>query len=151
MRKIFVFVLAVCLLFVLIACSDRDDQSKEQSLVGVWSVPVLKGKDNGKERYQVEISDKDGVYSGKIVKLSNRPADALCAECKGDKKGKPLMGMVVLWNLKKEAGRYVDGKILDADLGKEYDCSLVLAKPELLKVTASLLFIKESHYWTRVK
>jgi uncharacterized protein (DUF2147 family) len=151
MRKFFVFVLAVCLLFALVACSDHADQSREQSIVGVWSVPVLQGKDSGKERYQVEIFDKDGVFYGKIVKLSNRPSDALCAECKGDKKGKPLMGMIVLWNLKKEAGRYVDGKILDADLGKEYDCSLVLVKPELLKVTASLLFIKESHYWTRVK
>ncbi len=147
MRKVFVFAVAVCMLFVFSGLS----QAADSSIAGVWSVPFLKGKDKGKERSHVEIFEKDGVYYGKIIKLSTVPANTLCAKCKGDKKDKPLMGMLVLWNLKKEAGRYADGKIMDADDGKEYTCSLVLASPDRLKVTASLLFLSESHYWTRVK
>lgn len=124
----------------------------DSSITGVWSMPALKGKDKGKERLQVEISEKDGVYSGKIVKLSGgKPANALCATCKKERRGKPLMGMQVLWNLKKEAGRYVDGMVYDVDEGAEYKCSATLASPDQLKITACILFLCESHYWTKVK
>lgn len=123
----------------------------DPSIIGVWSVPILKGKDKGKERSNVEIFQKDGVYYGKIVKLSTVPANTLCKACKDEKKDKPLMGMLILRNLKKEAGRYVEGKILEVEEGKEYKCSLVLVSPDRLKVTASLLFLSESHYWSRVK
>jgi len=58
--------------------------------------------------------------------------------------------MQVVWGLKKEAGRYVGGKVYDIDEGKEYKCSMVLMSPEKLKVTASWLFISESHYWIRL-
>lgn len=126
-------------------------QAADPSIIGVWSVPILKGKDKGKERSNVEIFQKDGVYYGKIVKLSTAPANALCTTCKDDRKDKPLMGMLLLWNLQKEGSRYVDGKVYDAEDGKEYKCSLSLATPDKLKVTACLLFLCESHYWTRVK
>ncbi len=61
------------------------------------------------------------------------------------------MGMLILWDLKKEAGRYVGGKVYDVDEGKEYKCTLTQISPDKLKVTACLLFLCESHYWTRVK
>ena len=123
----------------------------DPSITGVWSLPILKGKDKGKERSHVEIFEKDGVYYGKIVKLTTVSADALCTTCKKERKDKPLMGMLILWHLKKEAGRYVAGKIYDVEAGKEYKCSIVQSTPDRLKITASLLFLSESHYWTRVK
>ena len=123
----------------------------DPSIAGVWSLPVLKGKDKGKERFQVEIFEKDGVYYGKIVKLTSLPENALCTKCKKERKDKPLMGMLILWDLKKEAGRYVEGKIYDVEAGKEYKCSIAQITPDRLKITASLLFLSESHYWTRVK
>jgi uncharacterized protein (DUF2147 family) len=148
MRKVFVFAVAVCMLFAFPGLSLAADPS----IVGVWSVPVLEGKNKGKERSHIEIFEKGGVYYGKIVKLSNRPANALCTKCKGDKKDKPLMGMLVLWNLKKEAGRYVDGRVLYEEDGKDYNCTFFLLSPDRMKVTANiLLFFNESHYWTRVK
>lgn len=147
MRKVFVFIVGVFMLFAFSGLS----QAADPTLAGVWSTPILKGKDKGKERSHVEIYEKDGVYYGKIVKLSTVPENALCTKCKKERKDKPLMGMLILWGLKKEAGRYVDGKVLDVEDGKEYKCSVVLMSPEKLKVTASFLFISESHYWTRVK
>lgn len=148
MKKIFVFVIAIFILFAFSGLLPAADPS----IVGVWSLPFLKGKDKGKERSNVEIFEKDGVYYGKIVRLSpGVPANALCITCKKDRKDKPLMGLLVLWGLKKEAGRYVEGKVYDVDEGKEYKCSMALVSPEKLKVTASLLFISQSHYWTRVK
>jgi uncharacterized protein (DUF2147 family) len=123
----------------------------EPSIAGVWSVPTLKGKDKGKERLNVEIFEKDGIYYGKIVKLSTAPVNALCTTCKKERKDQPLMGMLMLWNLKKEGSRYVEGKIYDVEEGSEYKCSISLAAQDKLKVTACLFFLCESHYWPRVK
>lgn len=147
MKKILIAFLAL----LLVASFLLAGHAADPSIAGVWSLPVLKGKDKGKERFQVEIFEKDGVYYGKIVKLTSLPENALCTKCKKERKDKPLIGMLMLWNLKKEAGRYVEGKIYDVDAGKEYKCSITQITPDKLQVTASLLFLSESHYWTRVK
>ncbi len=147
MKKVFVFVMAAVMLFMFSGLS----KAAEPSLAGVWSMPVVKGKDKGKERFQVEIFEKDGIYYGKIVKLSMLPANAVCKKCKKERQDKPLMGMLMLINLKKEAGRYVGGKIYDVDEGKEYKCNMTLISPDKLQVTACVMFICNSHYWTRVK
>lgn len=147
MKKAFVFMIAFLMLFAFSGLS----QAADPSIVGVWSLPILKGKDKGKERSNVEIFEKDGVYSGKIVKLTSVPANTLCKSCKKDRKDKPLMGMLILWDLKKEAGRYAGGKIYDVEEGSEYKCSFTQISPDKLKVTACLMFLCESHYWTRVK
>ncbi len=147
MKKTFVFVIAVS---VLLAFSGLS-QAADSSITGVWSLPILKGKDKGKERSNVEIYEKDGVYYGKIVKLTTVPADTLCTKCKKDKQDKPLLGMVILRDLKKEAGQYVGGKILEVEEGTEYKCSIVQVNQDKLKLTACLMFLCESHYWTRVK
>ncbi len=56
--------IAILMLFAFSGLS----QAADPSIVGVWSLPILKGKDKGKERSNVEIFEKDGVYYGKIVK-----------------------------------------------------------------------------------
>ena len=144
----------IVLLMALIFCVAFSTAgfAADPSITGVWSTPVLKGKDKGKERSQVEIFEKNGIFYGKIVKLApGKSADAVCTTCKEERKDKPLMSMLVLWDLKKEAGRYVEGKVFDTDEGKEYKCSVALVSPEKLKITACWLFLCESHYWTRVK
>ena len=147
MKKILIAFMAL----LLIASFLPAGHAADPSITGAWSMPVLKGKDKGKERFQVEIFEKDGVYYGKIIKLTALPENALCTKCKKERKDKPLMGMLILWGLKKEAGRYVEGKIYDVEAGKEYKCSIAQITPDRLKITASVLFLSESHYWTRVK
>lgn len=145
-KAVFLFTAVIFLMTFALASYAADSE-----IVGVWSQPILKGKDKGKERAQVEIYEKDGSYYGKIVRLPpGVPANSLCRNCKDQHRDKPLIGMEILWGLKKEAGRYVKGKVYDVDEGKEYRCSLVLMSPEKLKVTASWLIFSESHYWTRV-
>ncbi|MDP2854619.1 MAG: DUF2147 domain-containing protein [Smithellaceae bacterium] len=137
--------------FIFVITFSFTSYAADKSIIGVWSLPILKGKDKGKERSNVEIFEKDGIYSGKIVKLTTVPENALCTTCKKDRKDKPLLGMLILWGLKKEAGRYVDGRIYEVEEGSEYKCSLVQITPDKLQVTACLMFLCESHYWTRVK
>jgi uncharacterized protein (DUF2147 family) len=144
-KILFLTAMVVCMAF------SASCWAAEPSIVGVWSVPIVKGKDKGKERSQMEIFEKDGVFYGKIVKLSIVPTDTLCTTCKKDKKDKPLMGMLILRDLKKDGDRYVGGKILEAGNGEEYDCSIVLLSHDKMKMTAGWLFLTENHYLARVK
>ncbi|KAF0155143.1 MAG: hypothetical protein FD159_2314 [Syntrophaceae bacterium] len=147
MKKAILFLMT----FIFVITFSFTGYAADKSIIGVWSLPILKGKDKGKERSNVEIFEKDGIYYGKIVKLTTVPENTLCTTCKKDRKDKPLMGMLILWGLKKEAGRYVDGRIYEVEEGSEYKCSLVQITPDKLQVTACLMFLCESHYWTRVK
>lgn len=76
----------------------------------------------------VEISqNSDGTLSGKILTLYQKP-DAICSECEGDKKDKPIVGMVILWNLSADGkNHWSGGTILDPKKGTEYDVKMTLS------------------------
>ena len=146
MKKTLSFLIISILLFAFGGlCAAADE-----AIVGVWSLPILKGNDKGKERSHVESYAQGGAYFGKIVKLTTVPPDTVCVKCKRDKKDKPLLGMVILRDLTKEPGQYA-GKILEVEEGKEYKCTIRPVSKDKLKLTACLMFICESHYWTRVE
>ena len=47
-------------------------------------------------RSLVEISERDGALSGRIVRLFQKPgedANPLCVDCKGDRHNAPVLGM----------------------------------------------------------
>ncbi|WHZ10414.1 MAG: hypothetical protein OJF60_000853 [Burkholderiaceae bacterium] len=77
----------------------------------------------------VRITDQDGVYTGTIDKLldpKTKP-DAVCDKCTDERKGKPLVGLVILRNMKQDAddkGVWDGGDILDPNNGKVYRARL---------------------------
>jgi uncharacterized protein (DUF2147 family) len=88
---------------------------------GVWRTVDDK---TGKERSVVRIEEVNGAYQGRIEKLLNRQPDddpdGLCRACEGERKDKPVVGMTILWNLKKDGDQYTGGQILDPKNGKIY-------------------------------
>ncbi len=74
----------------------------------------------------VEITVKDGVYSGIIKKLLDPSALPTCEKCTDSRKGKPVLGMEILTGLKKSGESYVDGRILDPDDGEIYRTEMKL-------------------------
>lgn len=68
----------------------------------------------------VEISNKVGVYSGTIKQLIDPNSPAICDKCTDYRKGKPLLGMQILSDLKLADGIYSGGYILDPDNGEIY-------------------------------
>lgn len=75
---------------------------------------------SGQPKALVQISEEGGVLTGKVVKLFANP-EAVCDKCDGDKKDKPVVGMTILWGLKKDGSDLWDeGKILDPKEGKIY-------------------------------
>lgn len=104
-----------------------------QSPVGIWKTI---DDNTNKARSHVEIYEVDGKYYGKLVKLLTAEPGAVCDECPGDKKDKPLLGLVIIENLKKVKDYWGKGEILDPESGKEYGCSIWFedGKTDVLKV-----------------
>jgi uncharacterized protein (DUF2147 family) len=136
--------------FVMLAFSGFLCAS-EPSVLGVWSVPGLTGAEKNKEKWQLEIYEKDGRLEGRYVKLSTMPEDSICRTCREERQNQPLMGMVILWDLKREARNVYKGRVYDVEKGKDYRCTVSLPKADILKVEACTLVVCNSHYWTRVK
>ena len=96
--------------------------------VGTWHTIDDK---TGEAKAEIQIVEKDGVLSGRVVKsLRNDPnAKKTCDECKDDRKGQDIIGMEIIRGVKHEplseflwAG---GGKILDPENGKEYTVKMV--------------------------
>ena len=81
------------------------------------------------EKSHVRITEANGVVTGRIEKLLGPDAkpDAVCEECNGADKGKPIVGMTIIRGIKKNAehdGLWDGGTILDPNNGKTYKLRL---------------------------
>jgi uncharacterized protein (DUF2147 family) len=94
---------------------------------GLWRTVDDK---TGKERSLVRITESNGVYEGRVEKLLNRQPDddpeGLCRKCEGERKDKPIVGMAILWGLKKDGDQFAGGEILDPKNGKIYRAKMKL-------------------------
>ena len=76
----------------------------------------------------MRITDSGGVLSGKIEKIFDASKqDSKCDQCTDDRKDKPVLGMVILRNLKQDADDkevWAGGEILDPNNGKTYKARL---------------------------
>jgi uncharacterized protein (DUF2147 family) len=95
----------------------------EGSIVGTW-------KTFDDETLQpaaiVQISEKNGVFSGVITKLLDPNALPTCEKCTDSRKGKPVLGMEILSGLKKTGDTFSGGQILDPDDGETYRAEMKL-------------------------
>ena len=96
--------------------------------VGTWHSIDDK---TGEAKAEIQIVDKDGALSGRVVKsLRNDPnAKKICDDCKDDRKGQTIIGMEIIRGVKPDSsGENLwanGGKILDPENGKEYTVKMV--------------------------
>ena len=82
---------------------------------------------------------------------------AACDKCKGDLKDKPVVGMRILWDLKKdkkEKNEWSDGRIMDPDNGETYRCYIgVQDGGKKLKVRGYLgiALFGRTQYWRKAE
>ena len=74
----------------------------------------------------VQISEKNGVFSGVIMKLLDTSGPSTCEKCTDFRKGKPVLGMEILSGLKKNGDNFSGGQILDPDDGEIYRAEMKL-------------------------
>ncbi len=127
--------------------------AQSMSPVGAWNTIDDETK---KVKSVVRITEKDGVISGTVEKIVD-PAkqDSKCDECASDdpRKGKPVIGMTILTDLKKESDTvWSGGKILDPNNGKSYNAKVtVIDGGKKLEMRGSILFIGRTQTWVRVE
>ncbi|MEL7020811.1 MAG: DUF2147 domain-containing protein [Bacteroidota bacterium] len=121
-----------------------------QSPVGTWKTI---DDNTGKARSHIEIFEQGDKLYGKIVKLLESPADKLCDQCSGDKKGKPLMNMVILSDLKPYKDYWSYGSIMDPETGKVYKANVSLNGTDKLDVRGyiGIAALGRTQTWHRVK
>jgi uncharacterized protein (DUF2147 family) len=97
----------------------------QASPVGLWRTIDDETK---QEKSLVRISDTAGTLSGKVEKIADATKqDSKCDECTDDRKGKPVVGMVILRDLKKgDADTWEGGSIVDPANGKVYKATIKL-------------------------
>jgi uncharacterized protein (DUF2147 family) len=116
--------LVAAMLMVMMAGAVAADPS---SPAGVWKTIDDKTK---KERSIIRVTEVNGEFQGVVEKIFDQPGDDpahLCKDCKGDRKDKPIIGMTILWGLKKQGDGWGGGEILDPKNGKIYRCKMSLA------------------------
>ncbi|MGO3182159.1 MAG: DUF2147 domain-containing protein [Aequorivita sp.] len=139
----------ILLTFSLIAFSVM--ASVAQDVTGKWNTI---DDNTGEARSVVEIYKQDGKIYGKIVEIFDASKrDKVCTECPGDDKGKPLLGLVILKDLKKDGSEYNGGTIMDPDNGKVYKSYIELDGANKLKVRGYIGFslLGRTQYWERAK
>ncbi|MEL7249242.1 MAG: DUF2147 domain-containing protein [Bacteroidota bacterium] len=94
-----------------------------QSPIGTWTTI---DDDTGEASSYVEIYEQGGKLFGKVTKLLQEDPSTVCDRCSGNNKNKPVVGLVIIEDLKPEGNSWASGTILDPKDGKEYNCEIWL-------------------------
>ena len=124
-------------------------QINAQSPLGIWKTV---DDNTGETRSEMELYLTDqGQLEGKIHKLLDADAPQTCDECPGEKKDAELIGMVIMWDLKKRGSQWEGGRIMDPENGKTYKCYISLDTTDKLKVRGyiGISALGRTQYWYR--
>ncbi|WP_299060084.1 DUF2147 domain-containing protein [uncultured Polaribacter sp.] len=121
-----------------------------QTIFGKWNSK----NEAGNVDSVLEVYEKDGKAYAKVVEILN-PArkNALCVNCEGEYKDKPILGLDILSGLEKDDDEWSGGQIIDPRNGKTYKCYIKLVSANKLKLRGYIgvsLFGKTA-YWERAK
>ena len=92
----------------------------EPSAAGLWEQVDER---SGKAESWFRISERDGIYEGRIVKIFPRPGDDenwVCDRCEGAEKGAPVLGLALIKGMRRNGLTYEHGTITDPRDGAVY-------------------------------
>lgn len=104
---------------VALALAAASPARAEPSAEGVWE----QVDEDGHVGAWFQISERGGVYEGKIVKAFFKPGekrDPLCTRCVGAERNAPLVGLTLIKGMRRDGLRYKNGTILDPRDGTVY-------------------------------
>lgn len=120
-----------------------------QSITGTWKTV---DDETNEAKGHLDLFMGDGKLYGKISKLLKSTPDKRCDNCPGDRKNQPILGMIVLVDMKEKDGHWQSGNILDPEKGKWYSCKIWLKNgdPNTLVVRGYIGPFYRTQYWYRV-
>ncbi len=106
--------------------------------------------ETGKPMSIVEVSTAGGILNAKVVETLNEP-NAKCSHCSGADKNKPVVGMRVLWGLKKQNGVWGSGSGFKPSSGDSFKAKSVKpsADGKTLEITGCKLMFCRTAKWER--
>jgi uncharacterized protein (DUF2147 family) len=117
-----VLLIAVLVLFNATAWAAPAPAAGEPSAIGLWEQVDEK---SGQAESWFRIVEKDGVYTGTIVKMFAKPGDPppesfRCTKCEGAEKDAPVLGLALIKAMKRNGLSYEGGTIMDPRDGTVY-------------------------------
>ena len=96
--------------------------SAEPTAAGLWEQVDEK---TGKAESWFNIIEKDGVYTGTVVRMFQKPGDPAteswrCTKCEGAEKDAPVLGLALIKGMKRNGLKYEGGTIMDPRDGTVY-------------------------------
>ena len=140
------------LIAILFAIAFAPLAHAEDSPVGLWKNIDDK---TGKPKALIRITESGGELQGKIERLfleGEADKNPKCDKCEGVNKDQPIIGMTILFGLKKDGDEYSGGKILDPGNGKLYSSKITpIENYKKLNVRGYIgtPFIGRSQIWVR--
>jgi uncharacterized protein (DUF2147 family) len=140
-----------CALALVVAVYGSNVLAAGPSPVGVWKTI---DDDTGQPKSLVRIVEANGELRGTVEKVFSPPAkssDPICDKCEGDLKDKPVVGMTIMWGLKKTDDLvWSGGEILDPAKGKTYRCKVtVMEDGKKLQMRGYVAFFFRTQTWLR--
>jgi uncharacterized protein (DUF2147 family) len=117
-----VLLIAVLVLFNAAAWAAPAPGPGEPSAIGLWEQIDEK---SGQAESWFRIVEKDGIYTGTIVKMFSKPGEPppesyRCTKCEGAEKDLPVLGLALIKSMKRKGLSYEDGTIMDPRDGTVY-------------------------------
>lgn len=127
-------------------------QTHSASPVGTWQTF---DDDTHAPKALVRITNRDGVLSGRIVKLfpaSGEAPNPRCTDCGGERHNQPVLDMTILWNFRRDGDHWGGGEVLDPEDGSVYKATLRLRDDTHLDVHGyiGIPLLGRSQIWQRV-
>ncbi len=125
----------------------------QSSAVGVWQ--SVDGK-TGQANSHIEIYESNGKYYGKIIKIldNHYGENAVCVNCSGTKKNKPILGLVIIEHASLSNGVYSNATVISPNSGSEYSLKFWVDKSNpnklMLRGYKGISVFGQSPVWTRV-
>jgi uncharacterized protein (DUF2147 family) len=98
--------------------------SEPTSPIGAWKTFDDK---TGNARAIVRIYEQDGKLFGRIEQsFTPGSENRVCVLCTDERKNQPIIGLIVIRNIKADGNEYGGGDILDPESGSVYRCKMHL-------------------------
>lgn len=120
-----------------------------QNLVGTYKTI---DDASGEAKSHISIYEENGKFYGKVIKLLPKATVTVCSDCPGDRKGKNIEGMIVLWDLKPYKDYWSYGQIIDPATGKIYKASVWLENGNVqVRGYIGFSLLGRTQTWVRLK
>lgn len=133
----------ICLLIV--------QASWSQTVFGKWRTIDDR---NGITKAIVEVYEENGLLQAKVLKVVEKGKEnARCVKCKGELKDKPVNGMKIMYDFKRNnKGEYRGNKLFDPEQAMTFRGRVWLDPKDTnrLKVRGYLAFLYRTQTWHRL-